>query len=52
MMSMSHTSGFGSITKGDAPLASGRGRGKATLAPVKPQAGKTVANTNDTTSNF
>jgi hypothetical protein len=55
MMSMSHTSGFGTATKGDAPLASGRGGkagGKPTLAPVKPAAAKAVANVNDTTSNF
>jgi len=54
-MSMSHTSGFGTAAKGDAPLASGRGgkgQGKPTLAPVKPPAGKAVANVNDTTSNF
>ena len=49
---MSQASGFGGITKAgtkkDDPLASGRGKGKGTLAPVKAPPTASL----DTTSNF
>lgn len=51
-MSLSQTSGFGGQSKGDLPLASGRGKGKGALAPVKPPGAAKGAVPNDTTSNF
>ena len=50
-MTLSHTSGFGAIAKGEAPLASGRGRGKGQLAPVEIKS-KNAAPLNDTASHF